>query len=146
MSGWNAMAFDAKENLLRVVRRQAEELFALAGAPGVWEAPTACPQWQVRDLVGHIIDVTESYFVGFDAARSGQTVPDALGVRVMQERLDEGARQHRELGQGEALDRLRSDFAKLMEMIDALGPDEWGGLVVPHKYMGPLPAFFYPVF
>ena len=26
------------------------------------------------------------------------------------------------------------------------GPDEWGGLIVPHKYMGPLPAFFYPVF
>jgi hypothetical protein len=33
-----------------------------------------------------------------------------------------------------------------MEMCDALGPDEWGGLTVSHKYMGPLPAFFYPVF
>jgi hypothetical protein len=31
-------------------------------------------------------------------------------------------------------------------MCEALGPDEWGGLTVPHKYMGPLPAFFYPAF
>ena len=92
MSGWNAMNFDAKENLLRVVRNQAEGMFALASAPEAWEAPTACPEWQVRDIIGHIIDVTESYFVGFDAARSGTTVPDALGVRVMQDRLDEGPR------------------------------------------------------
>jgi uncharacterized protein (TIGR03083 family) len=146
MSGWNAMNFDAKENLLRVVRNQAEGMFALASAPEAWEAPTACPEWQVRDIIGHIIDVTESYFVGFDAARSGTTVPDALGVRVMQDRLDEGAKGLRSLSQQEALDRLRADFAKLMEMCDALGPDEWGGLTVPHKYMGPLPAFFYPAF
>jgi uncharacterized protein (TIGR03083 family) len=146
MSGWNAMAFDAKENLLRVVRRQAEGLFALASAPGVWEAPTACPQWQVRDIVGHIIDVTESYFVGFDAARGGSPAADALGVRVMQDRLDEGAKALRSLSQSEAVDRLRADFDKLMEMCDALGPEEWGGLTIPHKYMGPLPAFFYPTF
>jgi hypothetical protein len=36
MSGWNAMSFDAKENLLRVVRQQAEGMFALAAAPGAW--------------------------------------------------------------------------------------------------------------
>jgi len=146
MSEWNAMAYEAKDNLLRVVRQQAESFFALASAPGVWEAPTACPQWQVRDLVGHLIDVTESYFVGFDSARSGSPSADALGTRVMQNRLDEAAKAHRGLSQGEAVDRLRNDFDKLMEMCGALGPDEWGGFTVPHKYMGPLPAFFYPTF
>ena len=34
----------------------------------------------------------------------------------------------------------------MAEMISALGPDEWGGRLVTHTYMGPLPAFFYPVF
>jgi len=143
---WNAMAYEGKDNLLRVVRREAERFFALAGEPGAWEASTACPEWEVRDIVGHLIDVTESYFVGFDAARGGPTAPDALGVRVMQQRLDEGAKGHRALSQTEAIDRLRADFTKLMDMCDALGPDEWGGLTVPHKYMGPLPAFFYPTF
>lgn len=146
MSDWEATTYEAKENLLRVVRQQAEALFRLAAEPGVWESPTACPHWQVRDIVGHIIDVSESYVVGFDAARGGSAAPDALGVRVMQTRLDEGAKVHRTLSQQDALNRLQSDFAKLMEIFTALGPDEWGGLTVPHKYMGPLPAFFYPVF
>jgi uncharacterized protein (TIGR03083 family) len=146
MSEWNAMGYDARDNLLRVVRHEADRFFALASPPAAWQAPTACPKWEVRDVVGHLIDVTESYFVGFDAARGGAVAPDALGMKVMGERLDEGARQHRTLNQDEALERLRGDFAKLMEMIEALGPDEWGGLQVPHKYMGPLPAFFYPVF
>jgi uncharacterized protein (TIGR03083 family) len=146
MSEWDATQYEAKDTILRVVRREAERLFALAGSPDAWHAPTACPQWQVRDIVGHLIDVTESYFVGFDAARGGAAAPDALGLRVMQERLDEGAQSHRSLSQDEALQRLQADFAKLMEMCQALDPQDWGGLLVPHKYMGPLPAFFYPAF
>jgi uncharacterized protein (TIGR03083 family) len=146
MSEWNGMTYEAKDNMLRVVRHEAERFFALASAPDAWGRATACPQWEVRDIVGHIIDVTESYFVGFDAARSGTQVADALGLRVMGELLDEGARGHRGLSQEQAIDRLRTDFTKFMDMLDALGPDEWGGHIVAHKYMGPLPAFFYPAF
>jgi uncharacterized protein (TIGR03083 family) len=145
MNEWDATTYDAKDNLLRVVRREADRFFALAEAEP-WEGPTACTPWQVRDLVGHLIDVTESYFVGFDAARGGTAAAEPLGVRVMQERLDEGARAIREIGRDEALARLRADFAKLMEICAALGPDEWTNLIVTHKYMGPLPAFFYPTF
>ncbi len=146
MSEWDVTSYEAKSNLLRVVCDEANGLFALAGREDAWEAETACPLWQVRDIVGHIIDVTESYFVGFDAARSGSATADALGLRVMQPRLDEGAKAQRALDQGEALDRLRADFDKFMEMCDALGPAEWTGLTVAHKYMGPLPAFIYPTF
>ncbi len=146
MPEWDATTYEAKDNLLGVVRREAERFFALVQVPGAWEAPTACLQWQVRDLVGHLIDVTESDITGFDVARGGQDHPDALGTRAMQTMLNESARIHRALGQAEAVERLHGDFAKLTEMCEALGPDEWGGLVVPHKYMGPLPAFFYPVF
>jgi uncharacterized protein (TIGR03083 family) len=143
---WDATDYAAKENLLRVLRREAEALFGMAEASNSWSAPTACSQWEVRDIVGHLIDVTESYFTGFDAARSGSGVPAPLGVRVMSERLDEGAKAHRTLPRGEAVERLRADFDKMMELSGALGPDDWGGLQVTHRYMGPLPAFFYPVF
>jgi uncharacterized protein (TIGR03083 family) len=146
MNTWDATTFDAKDNLLRVVKAEAAGLFALAGRADAWEAPTACALWQVRDIVGHLIDVTESYFVGFDAARAGTGVDDPLGVRVMQSRLDDGAKSLRMLDQGSSLDRLESDFTKFMGMCEALGPDDWGGLIVTHKYMGPLPAFFYPTF
>jgi uncharacterized protein (TIGR03083 family) len=145
MNDWDATSYAAKDNLLRVLRREADALFEMA-ENGPWTGKTACTEWETRDIVGHLIDVTESYFVGFDAARSGAAVADALGVRVMQDRLDEGAKEHRGLTQAEAVDRLRTDFGKMMEICEALGPEEWGGLIVPHKYMGPLPAFFYPVF
>ncbi len=146
MSEWDVTSYEAKNNLLRAVRDEANGLFALAGRDDAWEAETACALWQVRDVVGHIIDVTESYFVAFDAARTGTTPAEPLGLRVMQPRLDEGAKTHRGLSQREALDRLRIDFDKFMEMCDALGPEEWTGLTVTHKYMGPLPAFIYPTF
>lgn len=146
MSVWDATSYESRDNLLRVVRQQAEGFLALASSPGAWERSTACPEWQVRDLVGHLIDVTESYFAGFDSARSGTPVPEALGLPEMGRLLDEGAKTHRGLSQEEALQRLEGDFSKLMEICSALGSDEWGGLIVPHKYMGPLPAFFYPVF
>ena len=100
MNDWDATNFKARDNLLRVVRAEAAGMFALAERTDAWEAPTACPLWQVRDIVGHLIDVTESYFVGFDAARAGTGVDDPLGTRVMQDRLDDGAKAHRPLDQG----------------------------------------------
>ena len=145
MNDWDATTYAANDNLIRVLRREADALLEMA-ANGPWTGKTACTEWEARDIVGHLIDVTESYFTGFDAARSGTAVADPLGVRVMQARLDQGAKEHRNLSQAEAVDRLRTDFGKMMEICLALGPDEWGGLIVPHKYMGPLPAFFYPVF
>jgi uncharacterized protein (TIGR03083 family) len=145
MNDWDATNYAAKDNLLRVLRREADALFEMA-ENGPWTGKTACTEWETRDIVGHLIDVTESYFVGFDAARSGAAFGDPLGVRVMQDTLDEGAKQHRSLSQAKAVERLRTDFGKMMEIFDGLGPEEWGGLIVPHKYMGPLPAFFYPVF
>ena len=67
---WNAMTYDGKDTVLRVVRDQAEGFFTLAEEPETWTADTACPEWEVRDIVGHIVDTTETYFEGFDAARS----------------------------------------------------------------------------
>jgi len=121
-------------------------MFELASDPSVWEMPTLSTDWEVRDVVGHLIDVTESYFTGFDAARSGASVPEALGTKAMQTHLDAGARAHRGLGQVEALARLQDDFKGMMTIAGELDDQQWSGLIVPHKYMGPLPAFFYPVF
>jgi uncharacterized protein (TIGR03083 family) len=145
MSEWDVTNYAAKDNLLAVLRGEADALFEMA-ENGPWTATTACPKWEARDIVGHLIDVTESYFVGFDAARSGTAVADALGLKVMQERLDEGAKEYRGLDQAEAVARLRSDFAKMMEICEGLTADEWGGMNVGHKYMGPLPSFIYPSF
>ena len=146
MSGWNAMTYEGRDTILRVVREQAEGFFELASPPEAWERPTACTNWQVRDLVGHLVDTTESYFVAFDAARGKGEVDPAYGLPGMASRADAQARAFRSVPQTELLERAQSDFAKMAGILEGLGPDDWTGFVVPHFYMGPLPAFFYPTF
>jgi uncharacterized protein (TIGR03083 family) len=146
MSEWNGMTYEAKDNMLRVVREQAEGMFALAEPEHVWTMPTSSTNWQVRDVIGHIVDVTEGYFVGFDAARAEQEGPESHGLPIMAKRLDEHAQEFRELSQQEMLDRLKTDFEKMMGIFDGLSEEDWSGLIVNHGYMGPLPSFFYPAF
>ncbi len=144
--GWNAMTFDGRDTILRVLGREAEGFFALAERPAAWEAPTACTGWQVRDVVGHLVDTTESYFEAFDAARDDSATDPAFGVLGMAARADERARSLRDVPQGVLMERARADFAKMAEIFDAIGPDDWCSLQVAHFYLGPLPAFFYPAF
>ena len=143
---WNAMTYDGKDTILRVVRQQAEGFFALAEVPEAWEARTACTEWQVRDIVGHIVDTTETYFEGFDAARGHTQVEPAYGLVGMAKRAEEQGKAFRDLPQAEMVERLRTDFDKMMGILESLTPEDWTGLQVPHFYMGPVPAFFYPAF
>ncbi len=146
MSGWNGMMYDAKDNMLRVVREQAEGMFAMSGPSDAWETQTASEEWQVRDIVGHLVDVTESYFTAFDTARGGGQAGDAYGLTGMAARANDQAQTFRSVPQQELLERLRTDFSKMMGIFEGLTEDDWSNLIVPHFYMGPLPAFFYPAF
>jgi uncharacterized protein (TIGR03083 family) len=146
MNEWNAMTYAGKENLLRVVRNEAEQMFALADSDEVWEAPTGAGHWQVRDIVAHLVDTTESYFVAFDAARGGTEVAPAYGLPGMAERADKQALALRTVPREQLMQRLRGDFSKMTEIFEALTEDDWSNLLVSHFYMGPLPAFFYPAF
>ena len=56
---WNAMNPAAKDTLLGVLEREARGFLELAEENARWEAPTACANWQVRDMAGHMIDATE---------------------------------------------------------------------------------------
>jgi uncharacterized protein (TIGR03083 family) len=143
MSEWNAMTYEGKNTILRVVRTEAERLFALAERPEGWDAPTACERWSTRDVVAHIVDTTEGYFRAFAAARGTGEVPAPHGLAVMSRKVDEGASALRGVPQTELMERLRNDFHKMQEILEPLGPDEWTGLMVTHPYMGPVPAFFY---
>jgi uncharacterized protein (TIGR03083 family) len=146
VSVWNAMTYEGKETVLRVVRHEAEQFFELVDRDDAWEAPTGAGHWQVRDVVGHLVDTTESYFLAFDAARSHSDVDPAYGLPGMAARVDERAQSFRDQPRAALVERLRGDLDKMMETFDALSDDDWTNLQVPHFYMGPLPAFFYPAF
>jgi uncharacterized protein (TIGR03083 family) len=143
---WNFMDFASKDNLLEGVRRESAGMFALAEDPASWTAPTGAGDWEVRDVFGHLIDTTEGYFVGLDAARGTGDPPQSVPLREMAVHVDRGARQFRELDREAALDRLRTALDRMFGIEEAFTAEDWGGFAIPHKYMGPLPAFFYPVF
>src|SRR5215831_7894806 len=103
----NVMEYSGKEFLLNVDRAERAEFYKLLDeAP--WEGKTASGHWQVRDVCGHLIDVTESYLDRFAKARAGQETPPALGLKIMPEKLDEGATRFRSLSKDQAIERLKS--------------------------------------
>ena len=143
MSEWNAMTFEGKDTILRVVRDQAEQMFSLAEQPDSWQSPTACENWEVRDIIGHLVDTMEGYFKAFEVARSGATPENAYGLLGMHERAGDSAQAFRGLSQSEMMSRVRADLDQMMGILEPLGADEWSSMIVPHFYMGPVPAFIY---
>jgi len=146
MDDWNAMAPAGKSTILRVVRQEAEQFFDLVDQESAWTAPTGAGHWQVRDVVGHLVDTTEAYFVAFDAARHHREVEPAYGLPGMAQRVDTMARALRDLPRQELVARAGTDFDTMMKIFDELTDEDWTGLQVAHFYMGPLPSFFYPAF
>ena len=145
-SNWNFMDPASKDHLLAVVQHEIDAMFELAGAADRWHAPTACEGWEVRDVIGHLVDTTEEYLRGWEAARAGDAGPEVLGLPAMADNVDRGAKALRDIPQAELLDRLRRAADEMMSIFRSSTDDEWTGFMVPHLYMGPLPVFFYPVF
>ncbi|HEX6567541.1 MAG TPA: maleylpyruvate isomerase family mycothiol-dependent enzyme [Acidimicrobiales bacterium] len=143
---WNFMSPEAKDRLLGVLQKEMDDTFALVADPERWQAPTACEHWQVRDVIGHLVDTTEGYLPAFDLARTGGAAPEPHGLRVMAELVDTNARALRKVPRDELLERLRDDARRMMAVFADLSDDDWTGLMVPHSYMGPIPAMFYPEF
>ncbi len=141
----NVMDFSGKEFLLNLDRAERATFYKLLDeAP--WEGPTASGHWQVRDLCGHMIDVTEGYLERFAMARGGQEAPAALGLTIMASRLDEHAQAFRALSKEQAIARLKTASDRLFDIFDALNEQQWSGELVTHPYMGPLPTCFYAAF
>lgn len=141
----NPMDYSAKNLVLDVVRTERGKFYQIIDVPQNWEAPTRSGHWQVRDLVGHMIDVTEGYLTRWDMARRGDEA-QSLGLLVMAKELDRVALTFRTLPREEAISRLKSASDRLMTIFDGLTAEQWGGYNVTHVFMGSLPAFFYPAF
>jgi hypothetical protein len=100
----------------------------------------------VRDVIGHLVDTTEGYLPAFETASKGGAPIEPVGLQVMSERVDEGARALRKVERTELIRRLHNDADQMLSIFDELSDDEWGGFMVGHTFMGPLPAMFYAIF
>jgi len=130
----------SRPRVLAALRREAEGVFALASVPEHWHTATACEGWQVRDMVGHLVDAIESYVAGFQVARGRGEPHAAVGVEQMAKVTDDAARAFRAVPRDDLLARLRDDFARLIDEFEFLTDSEWSKLLVADKYLGPLPA------
>src|ERR687892_2242590 len=141
---WDATNFAAKDNLLRVVREEAESFFALAEVPENWHSRTTSGHWQVRDIVGHLVDTTEGYIERFETTRGGGTAEALAPLTEMASTADQRALEFRNVPREELLARLHDAFGRAMKMFEEVNEEDWSGFMVTHAYMGSLPAFFYP--
>jgi len=143
----NPMSAEGKETVMAVMRRDRENFTRMVSDPKNWNVQTRCTEWETRDLVGHMIDVTEGYFRNWDAATGGTDPTAPMGLQVMATTLDDHAKDFRKLPREEALERFKKNAMKLDKMLDDLTPQQWeGGLMVSHPYSGAVPAGFYATF
>lgn len=142
----NSMDYSGKDTVLDVVRTERAKFYKVIDDPANWQVQTRSEKWEVRDMVGHMIDVTEGYLTGWDKARAGEEPFEAVGTAVMAETLDKRAKAFRSLPREEAIARLKSGSDKMLTIFDGLTADEWNNFLVGHYYMGPLPTLFYPAF
>jgi uncharacterized protein (TIGR03083 family) len=141
----NPMSYEGKPVVLDVVRTERQKFSDLISDPANWNIPTRCTEWEVRDIVGHMIDVTEGYLGRWEKARKGEEA-DAVGLLVMGDTLNKNAQSFRSLSREEAISRWKTASDKMLEIFDGLTEDEWSSIMVTHSFMGPLPTFFYPAF
>ena len=135
----------AKSSVLTVMRRDREKFTNLVSDPKNWNVMTRSAGWEVRDLVGHMIDVMEGYFKQWDETKAGGS-PTTAGLDVMGTTLNDHALDFRKLPRQEALDRFKKDAMKLDGILDAVSADAWGSSLVMHPYGGPAPEGAYATF
>src|SRR5574339_1226585 len=92
----NSMDYSGKDTVLDVVRTEAADFFKIVDDPQNWNVQTRCTEWEVRDMVGHIIDVTEGYFSRWDSARKNEP-RDTVHLTQMSHDLNEHAQAFRSL-------------------------------------------------
>ncbi|HEY0753218.1 MAG TPA: maleylpyruvate isomerase N-terminal domain-containing protein [Ktedonobacteraceae bacterium] len=131
----NPLDYSGKETVLDVVRTERAKFYASIDNPDNWYVQTRCSEWEVRDLVGHMIDVTEGYLERWDLATKGASA-GAVGLQVMSDTLNENAQGFRSLSREEAISRLKADSDRLMGIFEALTPEDWATFMVTHPYMG----------
>jgi uncharacterized protein (TIGR03083 family) len=118
---WDFMNPASKGRLLGVLERQIDEMFNLAAEPERWHAPTACPGWELRDMIGHLVTETEGYLSAFDTARRGVAAArEPVGVTRMAKAADDAARAFRHVPHDELLERFRYDTDRLMHEFESL--------------------------
>ena len=111
MSPVNSMDYSGKDTVLDVIRKESSDFFSIVDDPKNWNVQTRCTEWEVRDMVGHMMDVTEGYLLALGKAPARTRPVDTAGLLVMADSLNRNAQAFRSLPREEAIARLKNDYA-----------------------------------
>jgi hypothetical protein len=134
--------YSSLASMLEVARAEQARFITVISHADNWRAETRVPNWQVRDLVGHMIDETERYLDRWTMARAGQ-LPESLALPTFRKELRTGALALRDLPRDEAIARLRAGAHRTVANFEALTEEDWSDFQVAHAFLGPLPAAFF---
>jgi uncharacterized protein (TIGR03083 family) len=140
--------FAGKETLIRLVRQEFQTAFDMMvkASEEEWHAQTPCALWEVRDMAGHLLDAAYCYLGYFKQGEHGWPTEDPRGMRAYGDALGQSALEYRNVYRWEVLGRLEACAELLFMYFDRLTEDEWAGRLVPHKWVGPVPAFLMAAF
>jgi uncharacterized protein (TIGR03083 family) len=140
--------FAGKDTLIRLIRQEYQKSFDMmvAASEEEWHAQTPCDMWEVRDMAGHLLDAAYCYLGYFKQGEHGWPTEEPRGMRAYAEGLGASALEYRDVYRWEVLGRLEACTELLFSYFDRLTEDEWAGRLVPHKWVGPVPAFMMAAF
>jgi uncharacterized protein (TIGR03083 family) len=140
--------YAGKDTLIRLIRQEYRQAFDMlvAASDQEWHAQTPCDLWEVRDMAGHLLDAAYCYLGYFKQGEHGWPTEEPRGMRAYGEGLGQSALEYRGVYRWEVLGRLEACTELLFAYFDRLDENEWAGRMVPHKWVGPVPAFMMAAF
>ena len=96
--------------------------------PDAWRQPSACQGWEVRDVVGHLVDVAEFYVEVITRGLQGDVSPPAgvsQGGTVTAEVIAQYAIAARERLGDRLLPTFKARYEQLCLVLAGLSPGDW---------------------
>ncbi len=122
------------EHRVAVAKRLAANIRAYLGelTPEQWESQSACAEWQVRDVVSHLIGGAERQAESMERGRSGDSdppagfvPPDAAALSAANAQRDIDRRNEMA---GHILESFDASYEKLHQEFDQYGESSWDTL------------------
>ena len=142
------MASNPMGEVIRLVKGEADRLGGfLSGLDGDgWSKDSYCDGWMIGDVVGHLSVGSETWANSINRAVNGDdNPPQGQSFLPAGERgsdvTAEAARTIYQQQGAQLLDRFKTGYARLAEVLDGLKPEDWDKLCFHRR--GPMPVADY---
>ena len=93
-----------------------------------WHAATRCTDWDVKDVVSHLVTVDAYWMFAFNAARTDDPPTTLLEHFDPSSGTDVQVAALREVSNAELADRFANGTEALVQMVDGFAPADWDAI------------------